>query len=485
MSNSIKKNFAYNMLNVVTRLLFPLVTFPYASRILLADGIGQVDFYNGIIQYVVLLSSLGIPLYAVRESARVRSDANELSKTSLEIAILHAGLTILGYLAIIILCITVERIAENITLFLLLSVTVLFNAIGCNWLFQGVEDFKYITIRSLIVKLISVAGLYLLVKTREDLLWYALMMLLSSVGGNVFNLFRMRLYVKPKSHALNNLQPFRHLKPCLKIFALNLIISIYCHLDVIMLGFISGDAHVGYYVAAHKIEIILQSIVTSLGTVMLPRFSNLVAEGKFDEFGRLSQKSIDFIIALSIPMFLGIIVCASPVIKLFCGDSYEPSIMTLQLLAPLTLIIGLSNVMGIQILYPQGKEHLVMISTGVGAVVNFCMNLFLIPLYGSGGAAISTLIAEVCVTTTMAIIGAKYFPFKYFTRQNSLVLLSAAMMFAVCIFAVRHVDSDVLKLLIIPTIGVVVYAACMFLSKTPIAMETYGMIKKRFFDRNK
>ena len=159
--------------------------------------------------------------------------------------------------------------------------------------------------------------------------------------------------------------------------------------------------------------------------------------------------------------------------------------MTLQLLAPLTLIIGLSNVMGIQILYPQGKEHLVMISTGVGAVVNFCMNLFLIPLYGSGGAAISTLIAEVCVTTTMAIIGAKYFPFKYFTRQNSLVLLSAAMMFAVCIFAVRHVDSDVLKLLIIPTIGVVVYAACMFLSKTPIAMETYGMIKKRFFDRNK
>lgn len=485
MSTSIKKNFAYNIVNVVTQMLFPLVTFPYASRILLADGVGLVDFNNSIIQYIILLSSLGIPLYAIRETARVRNDAKQLSKVSLEIGILHTGLTILGYFAVFILCFSVDKIAENVTLFLLLSTSIFFNAIGCNWLFQGVEDFKYITIRSLIVKLISIAGLYILVKTREDLLWYAMLMVLSTVGGNVFNLFRMRLYMNPSLHHIKELRPLKHLKPCLRIFALNLIISIYCNLDIVMLGFLTDSTQVGYYVAANKIEKILKSVVTALGTVMLPRFSNLIAEGKTEEFGRLSQKSVDFIIALSLPMLAGIILMARPTINLFCGDSYAPATLSLQLLAPLILVIGLSNVMGIQILYPQGKEHLVMISTGVGAFVNFCLNWFLIPTYGCDGAAISTLIAEIGVTLTMAIIGAKFFPFTICTKQNALVVMSSSIMLALCILATSYIDGDFNKMLIIPIIGAVIYGGCMLFFKTPIAMETYGIVKNKLLKRNK
>lgn len=479
MPKSIKTSFAYNMINVVTRMLFPLITFPYASRILLADGIGLVDFYNSIIQYVVLISSLGIPLYAVRETAKIRNDATELSRTSLEIVILHTGLTILGYLAVFTLCFTVDRIAENVILFLLLSVSIIFNTIGCNWLFQGVEDFKYITIRGLIVKACSIAGLYLCVKTREDLLWYALLMVLSSVGGNIFNLIRLRLYVKPSFHKIKDLRPLRHLKPCLKIFALNLIISIYCYLDVTMLGFLTDTAQVGYYVAAHKIEVILQNIVTALGTVMLPRFSNLVAENKIEEFKRLSQKSIDFVYALSLPMLLGIIVIAPAVISLFCGDSYFSSIKTLQILAPLTLIIGLSNVLGIQILYPQGKESLVMIGTSAGAIINFSLNWVLIPTYGSDGAAISTLFAELGVTVVMAIVGRKYLSFRFFTTQGLISFISALIMFVICLIISRYIDGEIRTVLIIPTLGAIVYCVCLLVAKSSIAIESLTMIRNK------
>ncbi len=470
------------MLNTVTQVLYPLVVFPYASRILLADYIGQVDFFNSIIQYIILFSSLGIPLYAVRESARVRNDAKELSKVSLEIVILHTFLTLFGYLIVFILCFSVDKIAADLPLFLLLSLNIIFNAIGCNWLFQGVEDFKYITLRGLLVKAICVVFLFVCVHSREDLIWYALLTVIGTVGGNVFNLWRMRLYVKPYWHKWNDLNIKRHIKPILKIFALNLIISIYVNLDLVMLGFLKDDSAVGYYTAAHKIEKILLTVVTSLGAVMLPRLSNLIAEGNKDEFDRLSQKSVDFIIFLSFPIFLGLIVVSEPLIHLFCGDSYEPAITTLKFLSPVILIIGLSNLIGIQVLYPQGKENLVIISTAVGAVVNFGINWFLIPVYGSDGAAFATLIAELCVTITQIIIGAKYLPFKIINKQNVLVVFSAMIMFVGCYYLLGFFDNDWLKFVIVSLVGSLIYLIFSFLFKFSFVSESLHVIKKSILD---
>ena len=476
--NSIKKNYIFNLLNTVTSLLFPLVTFPYASRIMLADGIGQVNFFQSIINYIVLLSSIGIPLYAIRESASVRNDEKGLSRVSLEIVILHTSLTALGYLAVGIICMTVAKVTVDIPLFLLLSTTIFFNAIGCNWLFQGVEDFKYITIRGIVVRLLAILLLFVFVRTRDDLMWYAGFTVLGTVGGNVFNLWRMRRYIKPRLHRLGELRPLRHLVPSLRIFVLNLIISIYVNLDMVMLGFMKDSTAVGYYTAASKITTVLMGVVSSLGTVMLPRLSNLIHEGRMEEFNRLSRKAIDFVFTFSTPLFIGLIVLAPSLIHLFCGQSYEPAIRTLMIISPVMLIIGLSNVMGIQVLYPQRKENLVIYSTAVGAVINFSLNCLLIPKYAQDGAAIATVVAETGVTLTMSIIGAKYIPFRLFNRQNLIVILASIVMMIPCIIVRNYIVSDTFLLLLIPIIGCIIYVSIIYiLGQNSIVDEVCCIVK--------
>jgi len=445
---------------------------------MLADGIGQVNFFQSIINYIVLLSSIGIPLYAIRESASVRNDKKELSRVCLEIVILHTSLTALGYLAVGIICMTVAKVTVDIPLFLLLSTTIFFNAIGCNWLFQGVEDFKYITIRGIVVRLLAILLLFVFVRTRDDLMWYAGFTVLGTVGGNVFNLWRMRRYIKPRLHRLGELRPLRHLVPSLRIFVLNLIISIYVNLDMVMLGFMKDSTAVGYYTAASKITTVLMGVVSSLGTVMLPRLSNLIHEGRMEEFNRLSRKAIDFVFTFSTPLFIGLIVLAPSLIHLFCGQSYEPAIRTLMIISPVMLIIGLSNVMGIQVLYPQRKENLVIYSTAVGAVINFSLNCLLIPKYAQDGAAIATVVAETGVTLTMSIIGAKYIPFRLFNRQNLIVILASIVMMIPCIIVRNYIVSDTFLLLLIPIIGCIIYVSIIYiLGQNSIVDEVCCIVK--------
>lgn len=174
MSKSIKTNYIFNLINTVSSLIFPVITFPYASRIMLAEGIGQVNFYQSIIQYISLFTCLGIPMYAIREIAKVRDNLYACNKTTLEILLLHFSLTFLGYLLVVILCLTVTEIQVNIPLFLVLSTSILFTTIGCEWFYQGIEDFKYITIRGLFVKVSALFILFICVKSPQDILWYGI-----------------------------------------------------------------------------------------------------------------------------------------------------------------------------------------------------------------------------------------------------------------------------------------------------------------------
>ena len=462
-------------------MLFPLITFPYAARIIMADGIGQVNFFSSIISYISLFTCLGIPMYAIRETARVRDDQKELSKTTTEILLLHACLTLFGYLAVFIIAFTVPKVMVDIPLFLLLSTSIFFTAIGCEWFYQGVEDFKYITIRAITIKSICVVLLFLLVHSKDDLMFYAIYTVVGSVGNNIFNFLRLRKYVKLKYIDFKEIKPLRHLKPALHIFVLNLVISIYVNLDTVMLGFLKDTTAVGYYTGATKLTKMLLGIVSSLGTVMVPRLSNLIQNGQMEEFRKLSQKAVDFVFALSFPLFLGLIVSAPILIRLFCGPSYEPAISTLQIISPILLFIALSGVLGIQILYPQGKENIVIKCTVFGAITNFTLNLILIPLMANDGAAIATCVAEFMVTFIMLIIGRKYLPIEYSFKRYSNYIIGSAFMFGAIMLVNNIITmSIIIQLFLMVVVGMSIYGGYLYIKRDEMFMNLFvKQLKKK------
>lgn len=479
MAKSVKANYLFNLINSASQLLFPLITFPYASRIMMADGIGQVNFFQSIISYISLFTCLGIPMYAIREVAKVRDNPEKMTRITVEILLLHAFLTLLGYMAVAVICLTVTKVQTDIPLFLLLSATIFFTAIGCEWFYQGIEDFKYVAIRGLLVKLLSVVLLFLFVKTKEDILWYGAYTVLGVLGGNIFNFIRLRKYLHRDVIDFRALHPLRHLKPALHVFVLNVVISIYLQLNNVLLGFMKDAEAVGYFTAATKIMMITMSISSSLGAVIMPRTSNLIAEGRMDEFRILIQKSYDFVLALAMPLTVGLIFTSPSIILLLSGEGFAPAVLTSQIVASNILMVGLSGVMGIQVLYPLGKINIVILCTLIGAAVNVFFNVLLIPRYGHNGTAVAYMLAEVAVTVSMFLIGRKYIPIQFLKKQHLHYVGGGIVMGGVLYFISLLGLSIISTLITMICVGIMVYIIVLLWLKDSIGMVILSIVWRK------
>lgn len=479
MAKSVKANYLFNLINSASQLLFPLITFPYASRIMMADGIGQVNFFQSIISYISLFTCLGIPMYAIREVAKVRDNPEKMTRITVEILLLHAFLTLLGYMAVAVICLTVTKVQTDIPLFLLLSATIFFTAIGCEWFYQGIEDFKYVAIRGLLVKLLSVVLLFLFVKTKEDILWYGAYTVLGVLGGNIFNFIRLRKYLHRDVIDFRALHPLRHLKPALHVFALNVVISIYLQLNNVLLGFMKDAEAVGYFTAATKIMMITMSISSSLGAVIMPRTSNLIAEGRMDEFRILIQKSYDFVLALAMPLTVGLIFTSPSIILLLSGEGFAPAVLTSQIVASNILMVGLSGVMGIQVLYPLGKINIVILCTLIDAAVNVFFNVLLIPRYGHNGTAVAYMLAEVAVTVSMFLIGRKYIPIQFLKKQHLHYVGGGIVMGGVLYFISLLGLSIISTLITMICVGIMVYIIVLLWLKDSIGMVILSIVWRK------
>lgn len=272
---SLKKNLFLNSINTITSVIFPLITFPYAARVLMPEGIGAVNFQLSVINYIVLFTSLGIPMYAVKAVAECRDNKAMRDRITTEIIILSVMLCLVGYVAVWLLATFVPQISAQKNLFYILSLTIIFTAIGVNWFYQGIEDFKYVTIRGIIVRTVTSACLFIFVKTRQDLLIYGLITVGSTVGNNFINFIHLRAHVDRSLIKIKELQILRHLKPAISVFMFNVITSLFAQVNSVMLGFMTNDDQVGYYTAGTKVNLIAVTLITTLGTVLLPRCSNL------------------------------------------------------------------------------------------------------------------------------------------------------------------------------------------------------------------
>lgn len=477
--SSVKKNIILNGINTVSSILFPIVTFPYAARILLPEGIGIVNFQLSIINYIVLLTSIGIPLYAVKEVAKFQDEKYLRNKTTIEIVLLSFVLCLFGYVIVWILAEFIPQIHHQSSLFFILSLTILFNSIGVNWFYQGIEDFQYITIRAIVIRTLSAVALFIFVKNPADILAYGIVTVGSTVGNNFINFIHLRKHIDFKDIQIRHLDVFRHLQPALHVFILNLIISLYIQLNTIMLGFMQGDDAVGYFTAGTKISHIGLTLISSIGTVLLPRGTNLLQNQDLAGFSSIINKSARLTVALSLPVIVALMILATPVTVIFCGAEYMASIPVLYLNAPVILFIGLTGVMGIQILYPKNKINIVIWSVSGGAIVNIVLNILFIPLYGATGAAFSTLIAELTVFALQVILGRKYYPFTWKTIFLMRYIIATVLMGIALQIVHAYINNDLLQILVSVLVGIIVYTISLLCLKDDLIKDTIQFILRR------
>lgn len=394
-NKSLKVNFIMNVVLTAASFIFPLITFPYVSRILLPTGTGKVAFVTSVITYFSMAAMLGIPTYGIRICAQVRDNKRRLSTTVHEIFFINLIMTILLYGLLLICLLFIPTFRQEKLLYLILSSTMLFNLIGMEWLYKALEEYKYITVRSIIFKFISVFLILILVQTQSDYRIYGAITIFANTGSNIMNFINVKKYISFKYCGPYNYR--QHIRPIITFFSLTVAATVYTNMDIVLLGFIQGDAAVGYYSSALKIKNILIAFITSLSSVLLPRSSYYAEKKLMKEFTALSQKAIRFVMAASVPLCIFFILIAKESIFFLSGEAFAPAIWPTRILMPTIILIGLTNIIGIQYLVPLGKEKIVLYSTIVGAIIDILINIILIPRIGVSGAAIGTLTAELSV----------------------------------------------------------------------------------------
>ena len=392
---SIKLNFIMNAILQISAFIFPLITFPYVSRILGPSGTGNVSFATSIVTYFALFAQLGIPTYGIRATARVRDDKKLLSKTVQEIFIINAVMCVLAYFVFFVVLNLVPKMYNDKVLFIIISSTILFYSVGMDWLYKGLEKYTYITFVSIIFKFIALILMFVCVHHKNDYVIYGAISIFAASASNICNLVNIHklIYIKP----IFNYEFTKHFRPIMIFFAMSCATTIYTNLDTVMLGFMKDNVEVGYYNAAIKIKNVLLGVVTSLGTVLLPRASYYIENNMYSEFKRIAGKALNFVVLISFPLCLYFILFAKEGVLFLSGDAYTEAILPMQILMPTLIFIGLTNIMGIQMLIPLGREKVVLYSEIAGAIVDLVINTILIPIMASSGAAIGTLVAEMVV----------------------------------------------------------------------------------------
>lgn len=400
--HSVKYNFVMNFILTASNFIFPLITFPYVSRILLASGNGKVNFAASVANYFMMVASLGIPTYGIRACAKVRDDKEALSKTVQEIIIINLVSTIFVTLTYLVCIFTVPRFAQEKTLYLIEGINIVLNMFGVNWLFQALEQYDYITARSVAFKFISMILMFLFVQDQSDYRIYAAITVLAAVGSNLLNFVRLRRLIVFKK--FQNYEFKKHIKPILILFAQNVTVSIYTNLDTVMLGFMKNDEAVGLYTAAVKVKGILLSIVASLGNVLLPRMSYYVNKNAKEKFYQLLRLAFNAELFMALPLAIYFSMESSNCILLLAGKGYLGAIPAMEIITIAIIPTGLTGVIGIQTLTPLNRERQVLYSVVVGAVSDFVLNLMLIPKWGAAGAALATTIAEFLVLLVQIVL---------------------------------------------------------------------------------
>ena len=472
---SVKFNFIMNFILTLSNFIFPLITFPYVSRILQASGLGKVGFATSIIAYFSMIAMMGIPTYGIKACAKIRDDSYKLTKTVYELLILNTIFLAFSLTLLLLSVIFINKFYIDKELYIILAFSMLFNVLGIEWLYKALEQYSYITIRSIFFKIASLILLFVFVKESNDILPYAMLTVLASVGAGILNFYNLRKIITLYKITFKQLEITKHIKPSFTFFLLTISITIYVNLDSIMLGFMTSDDNVGYYSAAVKIKQILVTLVTSLGAVMLPRLAFYYEQKRFDEFKDLVKNALGFILIVSLPLTIYFTLYAKDAILLLSGESFLASVEPMQIIMPTVFLIALSNLMGWQILVPMDREKQIVFSTIIGAIVGGIINIFAIPYLGVNGAAIANLCAE-CAVVVVQIILLRKFIFPILAKINIWKMLIALFVSTGVTLLIPFNSNEIINLLLSSILFFGSYLISLLILKEPMVYQIFSSV---------
>lgn len=450
MGKSVKKNIAYNFAYQILAVVLPLITTPYISRILGPEKVGEYSYSYAIAYYFVMFTLLGLNNYGNRSIASVRDNKELLSREFWGIYILQMSTGCIAIMAYIYFGLFILN--TKMTWILLLYV--ISAVIDINWFFFGLEEFKITVVRNSVVKILSTIAIFVFVKNVNDVYIYALIMTIGFIVSQLVVWPFIRKYITVCKICKHDV--IRHIKPNLILFIPIIAVSLYKVMDKIMLGILANTTEVGLYEASERILQIPMALVQSMGVVMLPKITNLLANNDEDTSNRYFKQSISFAVFLSSSMCFGIMGVSRYFVPLFYGPGYEKCILLYQILLPSCVFLAFANVIRTQYLIPRKLDRIFITSVIIGAIVNMAINIILIPRYASIGAAIGTLIAEMLVCVYQAIKIRKEVNIVKYSKDSLLVAIPAMVMYVILININLHF-SNVINVLLLIVIGIIIY----------------------------
>lgn len=446
----------------ISGMLLSFLSYPYIFRVLGTVQYGKVAFAAAVLNILIVFANLGIPVYGIRECAKVRDDRQQLMEVAKELLYIQGAASLAASAALLAMVLTSPRMRAEPMLFLIQGLAVIAQAINTEWLYAALEWYSYIAIRNSAVKAFFVVMMFLLIKKSSDYLVYAALLVGPIVASNVINLILAREIgtFRPgvKWQNIRN-----HLGPALLFFIQAAAISIYTNIDSVMLGMLEGDYSVGIYDTAIKVKLVLSYMVTSLATVMLPKMSYYLSKHEKDKFLEGVLKTIQFSAALAIPMWIFVSITAKDVLLLVFSSASDLAAATLQILMPTVLLIGFSNIAGIQMLVPLGREKQAAISYTAGAAVNIVFNGLLIPRFSMRGAAAATVLAEAAVLLVQ-IVYLRREGLQLLAKVGFIKILLAAALPCPVLFLLRNrFTTVVIRLVTMGTVYVLLFFGTLFL----------------------
>lgn len=456
-------NYIYNSIYQLVTLLLPIALTPFITRTIGAEGIGQYSYTRSIVTYFVLFGTVGSNLYAQREIAYTQTDVRKKSTVFWEIFLLRCILLTISIAVYLPFAFCADHYAA---LLLIQILDILAAYADITWYFQGVENFKKITTRNIIVKLFTVIAIFLLIRSPEDLYLYICIYSVGNFIGQALLWRDIRQEIQKVSY--KELRLRRHLKGILQLFVPQISIQIYLLIDKTMIELITGNSsETGYYELAQTIQRACVAVVTAYGTVAASRVAAFKSQDKGQEIKDLLTQSHELICLFAFPIAFGIMAIAHNLIPWFMGPDYGRVADLLMMLCPLVVIIGFSNISGMQYLVPMGMQNRMSVCSAFGAVINVLFNMCAIPWYGAFGAAAASVLAELAVLICQGL-----FLRNLIDRKRILLSMSQAMAGSVImLFCLKMTERYLLytatmtHTIILTIEGIIIYGAVQLLLK--------------------